>query len=101
MIKNLKFYFAICAIVLLYGIQALMAQTIDRYALDGAIYFKFKDNAPMNFSVKAGKVLPENIPFLSEIKDKYSIVSVRNTFWQTTEPKLHRIFKVQFNKKKG
>jgi len=99
MIKNLKFYFAICAIVLLYGIQALMAQTIDRYALDGAIYFKFKDNAPMNFSVKAGKVLPENIPFLSEIKDKYSIVSVRNTFWQTTEPKLHRIFKVQFNKK--
>jgi hypothetical protein len=75
------------------------AQTIDKYALDGALYFKFKDNAPMNFSVKAGKVMPEDIPFLSELKDKYGITSVRNTFWQTTDPKLHRIFKVQFDKK--
>lgn len=99
MIKNLKFYLLVCPAVILISIKALMAQTIDRYALDGALYFKFKDHAQMNFSVKAGKVLPENIPFLSELKDKYGITSVRNTFWQTTDSKLHRIFKVQFEKK--
>jgi len=80
-------------------ITAINAQTIDPYAVDGALYFKFKENVPLNFSIKAGKVLPENIPFLNELKDKYQITSVRNTFWQTTDPKLHRIFRVQFEKK--
>ncbi|MGQ9847487.1 MAG: hypothetical protein ACUVQP_08315, partial [Bacteroidales bacterium] len=83
--KNLKFYLLVCVAVIFFSLQALIAQTIDKYALDGALYFKFKDNVPMNFSVKAGKVLPENIPFLSKLKDKYGITSVRNTIWQTTE----------------
>jgi len=99
MIKKFKFLMLSMASMLIFGIQAFWAQTIDRYALDGALYFKFKDNVPMNFSVKAGKVMPENISFLSELKDKYGIISVRNTFWQTTDSKLHRIFKVQFEKK--
>ncbi|MCX7863262.1 MAG: S8 family serine peptidase [Bacteroidales bacterium] len=81
------------------GCVALLAQTIDKYAVDGALYFKFKDNVELNYPIKAGKVLPENIPFLSALKDKYGITSVRNTFWQTTDPRLHRIFRVHFDKK--
>ncbi len=91
-----RLFFLALAIILNF---AIFAQTIDKYAVDGALYFKFKDNVPLNFSVKAGKVMPEDIPFLSRLVDKYEIISVRNTFWQTTDPKLHRIFRVHFNKK--
>ncbi len=97
LLMKLKSFIVLCLAVFFNA--ALVAQTIDKYAVDGALYFKFKDNVPLNFSIKAGKTLPENIPFLNEMKDKYGITSVRNTFWQTTDPKLHRIFRVSFDKK--
>ncbi len=75
------------------------AQTVDRNAVDGCIYIKFKNDAPLNFSVKMGKAMVDDVPFLKGIKDNFQITSVRNTFWQTTDPKLHRIFKIEFNAK--
>ncbi len=97
--KCIKLFTIAYVALLLFGMQTLVAQTIDKYAVDGALYFKFRNDATMNFSIKAGKVMPEDIPFLNRMIGKYGITSVRNTFWQTTEPKLHRIFKVQFTNK--
>ncbi|MBI5540112.1 MAG: S8 family serine peptidase [Bacteroidia bacterium] len=77
----------------------LVAQTVDANAVDGRIYVKFKNDAPMNFSIKMGKVLVDNVNFLRGLKDEFQITSMRNTFWQTTDPSLHRIFMIEFANK--
>lgn len=99
MTTKIRFFLFVCAMFFLSGTLNICAQTIDKYAVDGELYFKIKDYVPMNYSIKMGKILPENFPFLNRIKDKYDITSVRNTFWQTTDTKLHRIFQVKFQNK--
>jgi subtilisin family serine protease len=94
-LKNL-FLVLIC---LVSSTLMLQSQTVDRNAVDGRIYIKFKNDAPMNFSIKMGKVLVDNIDFLRGLKDEYQITSMRNTFWQTTDQKLHRIFMIEFASK--
>ena len=78
---------------------SLFSQTIDRNAVDGCIYVKFKNDVPLSFSVKKGKVMVDDVNLLRGLKTQYQITSMRNTFWQTTDSKLHRIFKIEFDAK--
>ncbi|MCX7954018.1 MAG: S8 family serine peptidase [Bacteroidales bacterium] len=83
-------------LILLYPFL-LIGQRVDKYAQDGVIYFKFKDNVPLIYKTKAGKISVDKIPVLDKIKEKYGIKSVANTFWQATDSRLHRIFRVEFD----
>lgn len=73
---------------------AVMAQNIDRYAVDGEIYFKFKNNYAITFPVVNGVAEVSSIPFLQSVKADYKVQSVTNSFWQTGSDELHRVFRV-------
>lgn len=85
----------ICVIAAL----AVSAQNIDRYAVDGEIYFKFKDNAAMNFAVVNGVADVSSIPALQNAKADFKLKAVQNTFWQTKSDELHRVFRLSFDEK--
>lgn len=80
------------------SLTAIFAQTVDKNAQDGTIYFKFKDDAPITFKHKAGRVDLSKVDALKDLISEYEIISMNNTFWQTSSYQLQRVYQLKFNK---
>lgn len=73
-----------------------ISQTINPNHLDGTIYFKLKDNV-VPYPQSNGIVNPRNTKELATLISKYGITSVKNTFFSTSDSKLHRVYRVTFS----
>ena len=89
--------FVLILLAVYFSVGCLFSQTVNKNAQDGAIYMKFKDNADILFRTKAGIADPTSIDVLSRLISKYNITCVKNTFWQTSSDKLHKIYKITFD----
>lgn len=86
----------ITLIIILFAVFNVTSQTIDKNAVDGCIYFKLKNETEIDFSVKKGKAMIADVPFLKNLIDEYQLTTLNNTFWYTSSPELHRIFRLEF-----
>lgn len=87
----------ILGVICFFSISGIFAQTLNKLYIDGKIYFKFKDDKAINYTLNEGVLDIEQVPFLKKAQSKYQITQVKNTFYQTDDAKLHRTFAVQFD----
>ncbi|PKP21504.1 MAG: hypothetical protein CVU05_06690, partial [Bacteroidetes bacterium HGW-Bacteroidetes-21] len=74
-----------------------ISQNIDRYAVDGELYFKMKDQVSLNIQMNKGVADLDDFSFLKNKKETYELTDVRNTFWQTSDSRLQRVYRLKFN----
>lgn len=72
------------------------AQTFQRDYQDGRLYFKFKDNASLNFSVRGdNSVALDAIPFIQQLGEQYRLKSLVRPFDLNNDDKLMRTFMLE------
>jgi len=73
------------------------AQTYNPDWVDGAVYFKFKDNVQVDIPVNPDRTVDlDNAPILDDLREKYSISSLHRPFDIGNDSKLLRTFEVKF-----
>lgn len=98
--KKIKHYFKwmLTAFTLLVVPLTSIGQTVDEQYLDGAVFFKIKDDAFMKIKVNDDNTVNLNqFDFLSEISEKYAIKSVERPYNINGNQKLLRIFLLHFS----
>ncbi|MDD3877977.1 MAG: S8 family serine peptidase [Bacteroidales bacterium] len=92
--KLLKFLFAV---VLFAGIStAISAQTVYENAIDGKIYFKFKDDVTINIASKRDKVALHQFSNFKDLFNVYNVTKVSKPFFTAQDTKLQRTFSMEF-----
>lgn len=72
------------------------AQTFERDYQDGRLYFKFKDNASLNFSVRGdNSVALDAIPFIQRLGEEFRLKSLVRPFDLNNDDKLMRTFMLE------
>lgn len=81
--------------VLLSG--SLSAQNFSPDYEDGRIYFKFKDNIPLNYNVNSDNSAElDAIPFISDLQAEYNLKALSRPFYLNNDDKLLRTFMLEF-----
>ncbi len=76
---------------------SISAQTFNPGFQDGKLYFKYKDNVPVNFTVRADNSVDINaIPFLVAIENDFRLQDVVRPFDLNNDSKLLRTFMLEF-----
>ncbi|GAB1403792.1 hypothetical protein MASR1M74_09700 [Lentimicrobium sp.] len=75
---------------------AVQAQTFQRDYQDGRLYFKFKDNVELNFTVQRdNSVALDAIPFIQELGEQFRLKSLVRPFDLNNDEKLMRTFMLE------
>lgn len=75
----------------------VFAQTFYHDYQDGRIYFKFKDNIEINYSVQAdNSVDMTEIPFVASLQDEFLLKALTRPFYLNNDSKLLRTLMLEF-----
>lgn len=71
-------------------------QTHEKHYQDGRIYFKFRDDIPVNIQVRPDRsVDPATVPMLGMLRGNYDILAASRPFDLNDDPKLLRTFMLE------
>ncbi len=85
-------------IVVLILAGSLSAQTFNSDYQDGLIYFKYKDDIVINIPVDEDKSVDlDAIPFISALKNNFSLKSLQRPFDLNNDTKLLHTFRLEFD----
>jgi len=77
--------------------SSVLAQTVDRLCVDGRIYFKLKNEVPVNVMHNNGIINPKDAYFLEDLIDKYKITDLVLPFISAESDILQRTFRMDFD----
>ncbi|GAB4280327.1 MAG: hypothetical protein Kow0068_04520 [Marinilabiliales bacterium] len=89
--KLLILFVLVCYVFVLHG------QTVNKWWLDGALYFKLKDNVSIQIPSDGQKVNLNDVDFLQPFIDVYGIYEINKPFYTADDNKLQRTYKIKFN----
>lgn len=97
---SIRIYTKVLAVILLTALSSIItAQTYEKDYQDGKLYFKFKDAIELSIPVNPDySVDLANAPFLNDLREKYSIVSLSRPFDLGNDSKLLRTFMIEISK---
>ncbi len=88
--------FTLLAIFMLAGVFQVFSQTFDRDYQDGRLYFKYKDDVNVNFSVRANnEVAIQEVPFVAALQQDYRINRLERPFDLNNDSKLLRTLMIE------
>jgi subtilisin family serine protease len=83
-------------VFMLTGAFQLFSQTFDRDYQDGRLYFKYKDDVNVNFSVRANnEVAIQEVPFVAALQQDYRINKLERPFDINNDSKLLRTLMIE------
>lgn len=87
---------ALLAVFLLTGVFQVFSQTFDKDYQDGRLYFKYKDDINVNFSVRANnEVAIQEVPFVAALQQDYRINKLERPFDINNDSKLLRTLMIE------
>lgn len=88
--------FALLAVFMLAGIFQVFSQTFDRDYQDGRLYFKYKDDVNVNFSVRTNnEVAMQEVPFVAALQQDFRINKLERPFDLNNDSKLLRTLMIE------